>query len=98
VNLILITVSIISNFYIFVKLHAEYNRENDEYCVHRISQALETAQLINYTRHGVDLCILAGDLNTEPTDLPYKLIRQIGCLEDSFKETGKVMLLYFAYS
>lgn len=58
--------------YYFFQLHAEYNRNNDEYEAHRILQAYDTAQFILLTSQGVDLVVLAGDLNTLPGDLAYK--------------------------
>ena len=72
-----------------LQLHAEYDKENDEYCAHRVSQAFDTAQLIRYTRQGADFCILGGDLNTEPGDLPYRLIRHNTGMEDSFATAGQ---------
>lgn len=57
---------------VLFQLHAEYNRENDDYKSHRIIQAFDTAQFIETTRGDSILQILAGDLNTEPGDLAYK--------------------------
>ena len=73
-------------------MHAEYDASDDEYCTHRVSQAFDTAQLIDYTACGADLCILGGDLNTQSTDLPYKLLCQVAQLRDCFLATGKVPL------
>ncbi|KAL0105291.1 hypothetical protein PUN28_016738 [Cardiocondyla obscurior] len=70
------------NVYI-THLHAEYNRENDEYMAHRMLQAFDTAQFIKMTSSGADAVILAGDLNTEPQDLAYKLISGLACLADT---------------
>ncbi|KAJ8926431.1 hypothetical protein NQ314_021219 [Rhamnusium bicolor] len=55
-----------------MNLHAEYNRECDEYQAHRVLQAYDTAQFIMLTSGGADLVVLAGDLNTEPGDLAYR--------------------------
>ncbi|XP_066602225.1 putative neutral sphingomyelinase [Prorops nasuta] len=70
------------NVYI-AHLHAEYSRENDEYTAHRILQAFDTAQFIRMTSGGADVIILGGDLNTEPQDLAYKIIRGVAGLADA---------------
>lgn len=54
------------------QLHAEYNIKNDDYKTHRVLQAFDTAQFIEATRGDAAVQILAGDLNTKPTDLSYK--------------------------
>ncbi|CAH0560466.1 unnamed protein product [Brassicogethes aeneus] len=71
------------NAYI-VHLHAEYDRGNDEYLVHRVLQAYNTAQFIKQTSAYADLVILAGDLNTEPTDLAYRIFTSVAGLTDSY--------------
>jgi sphingomyelin phosphodiesterase 2 len=65
-------------------LHAEYNRENDLYLPHRISQAFELAQFIRHTSRGADLVLLSGDFNIEPEDLGYHVIRNLGNLYDAW--------------
>ncbi|XP_046747788.1 putative neutral sphingomyelinase [Diprion similis] len=64
-------------------LHAEYDRENDEYKAHRVLQAFDTAQFIRMTMGGTDAVVLGGDLNTEPKDIAYRIIRGIAGLEDA---------------
>ncbi|CAG9865285.1 unnamed protein product [Phyllotreta striolata] len=66
-------------------LHAEYNRNSDEYEAHRVLQAFDTAQFILLTSRGVDLVVLAGDLNTMPGDLAYKVIKTVPGLMDSYE-------------
>ncbi|XP_011331930.1 putative neutral sphingomyelinase isoform X2 [Ooceraea biroi] len=66
-----------------IKLHAEYNRENDEYMAHRVLQAFDTAQFVRMTSGGADAVILAGDLNTEPQDLAYRIICGVAGLTDA---------------
>ncbi|XP_032671814.1 putative neutral sphingomyelinase [Odontomachus brunneus] len=66
-----------------VHLHAEYNRENDEYMAHRVLQAFDTAQFVKMTSGCADAVILAGDLNTEPQDLAYRIIHGIAGLTDA---------------
>ncbi|KAI4462472.1 sphingomyelin phosphodiesterase related [Holotrichia oblita] len=79
----------INNFNINVysaHLHAEYNRACDEYQAHRVLQAFHTAQFIQLTSGSSDLVILAGDLNTEPGDLAYRIILNIAGFKDSYLE------------
>ncbi|CAL8085745.1 unnamed protein product [Orchesella dallaii] len=64
-------------------LHAEYDRSNDEYLAHRVNQAFDTAQFISLTSKHADLVIVAGDLNTEPGDLAYRLIVHTAHLNDA---------------
>ncbi|KAG7203833.1 hypothetical protein KM043_013844 [Ampulex compressa] len=76
----------IHNMYINVyvtHLHAEYCSHSDEYKAHRVLQAFDTAQFIRMTSSGADAVILGGDLNTEPTDLAYKIICGVAGLTDA---------------
>ncbi|KAL4120006.1 hypothetical protein QTP88_012754 [Uroleucon formosanum] len=65
-------------------LHACYNASNDKYTNHRIIQAFETANLIRVTSFGSDLAVLAGDLNSGPNDICYKLICLGANMNDSY--------------
>uniref|UniRef100_A0A182J841 sphingomyelin phosphodiesterase n=1 Tax=Anopheles atroparvus TaxID=41427 RepID=A0A182J841_ANOAO len=65
-------------------LHAEYNRQCDDYMAHRVIQAHDTAQFIESTRGQSVLQILAGDLNTEPGDLAYRVLVTCSKLKDSY--------------
>ncbi|XP_046831355.1 putative neutral sphingomyelinase [Vespa crabro] len=64
-------------------LHAEYNKEHDEYASHRVLQAFDTAQFIRMTSGGSDAVILGGDLNAEPQDLAYRIICGVAGLVDA---------------
>lgn len=65
-------------------LHAQYH-ETDEYCAHRIVQAVDAAQFIQLTSGFCDIIILGGDLNIEPDSLPYRIICGESCyLKDCF--------------
>ncbi|XP_058818342.1 putative neutral sphingomyelinase isoform X2 [Topomyia yanbarensis] len=65
-------------------LHAEYDRNFDDYMSHRVIQAYDTAQFVESTRGSAVVQILAGDLNTEPGDLAYRVIRTNAKLTDSY--------------
>ncbi|XP_062552536.1 putative neutral sphingomyelinase [Armigeres subalbatus] len=64
-------------------LHAEYDRKCDDYMAHRVIQAFDTAQFIESTRGNAVLQILAGDLNTEPGDLAYRVLQTNSKLTDT---------------
>ncbi|ALC42908.1 CG12034, partial [Drosophila busckii] len=64
-------------------LHAEYDNDNDEYKTHRVIQAFDTAQFIEATRGNSVLQILAGDLNTQPQDISYKVLLYTSKMHDS---------------
>ncbi|XP_023938168.2 putative neutral sphingomyelinase [Bicyclus anynana] len=62
-------------------LHAEYNVD-DIYLAHRVLQAYSTAEFVNLTTPPADVSILAGDLNTAPGDISFRLISQLPQLVD----------------
>ena len=51
---------------------------------HRVIQAFDTAQFLENTRGDCSLQILAGDLNTEPGDLAYRMLLSTSKMKDSF--------------
>ncbi|XP_066151663.1 putative neutral sphingomyelinase [Euwallacea fornicatus] len=71
--------------------HAEYNRASDDYQAHRVLQAYDTAQFIMLTSGLADLIVLAGDLNTEPGDLAYRVILTVPGLIDAYMQAGNVL-------
>lgn len=82
------------------QLHAEYDRENDDYKAHRVIQAFDTAQFIESTRASAVLQVLAGDLNTEPGDLAYRTLLSVADLTDacSLPAAGTNECAYNAYT
>lgn len=70
-------------------LLAEYNRMCDEYETHRMLQAFDTAQFIQLTSTAADFTVLAGDLNTEPGDLPHRLLMSMTGFTDAFNKADK---------
>lgn len=54
---------------------------------HRVIQAYDTAQFIESTRGSAVLQILAGDLNTEPGDLAYRVLVTNSMLVDTCDKT-----------
>jgi sphingomyelin phosphodiesterase 2 len=75
----------IINFYT-AHLHAEYDKKWDDYMTHRIIQAFDTAQFLENTRGDCTSQILAGDLNTEPGDLAYRILLSAAGMKDAFKQ------------
>lgn len=71
------------------KLHANYSPlpNNDSYIAHRISQAYEISQFVAHTSSSADLVLLMGDLNLEPHELGFKIIKENLALFDAFKES-----------
>lgn len=67
-------------------MHAEYDRESDDYNAHRVVQAHDTAQFIQSTRDDSVLQVLAGDLNTEPGDLAYRILMVASGLRETYNE------------
>lgn len=67
-------------------MHAEYDRESDDYNAHRVVQAFDTAQFIQSTRCDSCVQVLAGDLNTEPGDLAYRILLVASGLKESYNE------------
>jgi sphingomyelin phosphodiesterase 2 len=73
------------NFYLS-HLHAEYSKNCDDYMTHRIIQAFDTAQFLETTRGECSLQILAGDLNTEPQDLAYRVLLSTAGMKDAYEQ------------
>ncbi|KAL5287040.1 SMPD2 family protein [Megaselia abdita] len=67
-------------------LHAEYDTEKDDYKTHRVIQSFDTAQFIENTKGDSVLQILAGDLNTQPDDICYKVILRISKMTDTCQD------------
>lgn len=51
---------------------------------HRVIQAFDTAQFLENTRGDCSLQILAGDLNTEPGNLAYRVLLSTAKMKDAF--------------
>lgn len=52
-------------------------------------QAFDVAQFIRLTSDNVDLSVLAADLNSEPDQMCYRIIKNFGGLSDSFEVKTK---------
>ncbi|RWS09007.1 neutral sphingomyelinase-like protein [Dinothrombium tinctorium] len=74
-------------------MHAQYasNEQLDaQYSIHRICQAYQLGKFINLIGHSFtgnsnrDLLILAGDLNTDSNELPYRILVSMTNLTDSY--------------
>ncbi|KAI5732499.1 hypothetical protein M8J76_001046 [Diaphorina citri] len=80
------------------QLHAQYDRDNDEYFAHRLIQAFDLAQFIRVTAASADLCVLAGDLNVETEDLCLQIILHYARLTDAMTKAGHACMSTFECS
>ena len=71
-------------------------RENDKYRVDRLSQALEGGDFINMTSNDADAVIYCGDFNSEPGDLPHKILTQYYGLHDCHESATEKLFTCFA--
>ena len=76
--------------------HAYYKdneQVHDQYSVHRVCQSYQLARFITFIRdtacnrktNGKDLLIVAGDMNSTSSELPYKILTTMAGLTDCFK-------------
>jgi len=76
--------------------HAYYKENepvHDQYSVHRVCQSYQLARFItfisdtacNRKTNGKDLLIVAGDMNSTSSELPYKILTTMAGLTDCFK-------------
>lgn len=76
--------------------HAYYKENEpvqDQYSVHRVCQSYQLARFITFIRDtacnrksdGKDLLIVAGDMNSTSSELPYKILTTMAGLTDCFK-------------
>lgn len=78
-----------------MQLHAEYDAFHDQYLPHRVAQAFEFSQFVKMTSETADLSIVAGDFNTEPTDLPYQVIIHNADCVDAYLTQKTAILVSF---
>jgi len=77
------------NIHLFTShYHANYSPLNDVYLSHRIVHSVESAQWIKLSSSSADLTIYAGDLNTEPSEVPYQIVRYVTPLSDAWVEAN----------
>lgn len=60
-------------------LHAEYNVSRSSYIAHRITQWQELVQFVEDSSLPSHITIIAGDLNTEDDEIPYRMIIEEDC-------------------
>ena len=77
------------NIHLFTShYHANYSPRDDVYLAHRIVHSVESAQWIKLSSASADLTIYAGDFNTEPSEVPYQIVRHVTPLEDAWVEAN----------
>ncbi|KAG5519553.1 hypothetical protein PMAC_001708 [Pneumocystis sp. 'macacae'] len=65
-------------------LHASYEKEKDRYLCHKISQAWEISKLISSAFASGKLIIIAGDFNSTPDSIIFKIISFNSSISDSW--------------
>lgn len=77
---------------LLVKMHAEYN-ESRQYQAHRIVQSYQLSQFIQHLTQPTDAVIVCGDMNCEPSQLCYRVIKDVTGLVDAWDKHGKVKVI-----
>ena len=72
-----------------LKMHAEYN-EDRKYLPHRTVQSYQLSQFIQHLTQPTDAVIVCGDMNCEPSQLCYRVIKDVTGLVDAWDTHGKV--------
>jgi len=70
-------------------MHAEYN-ESRQYLPHRTVQSYQLSQFIQHLTQPTDTVIVCGDMNCEPSQLCYRVIKDVTGLVDAWDKHGKV--------
>lgn len=77
---------------LLVKMHAEYN-ESRQYLPHRTVQSYQLSQFIQHLTQPTDTVIVCGDMNCEPSQLCYRVIKDVTGLVDAWDKHGKVKVI-----
>ena len=92
------------NIHLFIShYHAtyDYNPITDTYLGHRVVHGVESAQWIKLSSSSADLTVYAGDFNTEPKDIPYKIVRHVTplrCVQCRYFPLCQFFLFYCFFS
>ena len=73
----------------FFKTHAEYN-ESGEYAPHRAVQAYQLSQFVHHLTKPSDTVLVCGDMNCEPSQLFYRIIKDVAGLIDAWDKHGTI--------
>lgn len=77
---------------LLVKMHADYN-EKRQYLPHRIVQSYQLSRFIEHLTQPTDAVIVCGDMNCEPSQLYYRVIKDVTGLVDAWDKHGKVKVI-----
>ncbi|XP_058953535.2 putative neutral sphingomyelinase [Pocillopora verrucosa] len=69
--------------------HAEYN-ESGEYAPHRAVQAYQLSQFVHHLTKPSDAVLVCGDMNCEPSQLFYRIIKDVTGLIDAWDKHGTI--------
>lgn len=70
------------------QLHAEYDRNKDVYLSHRVVQAYHLSKVIGQITDPEDFVLLCGDMNSEPEDPCYRILKELPQFNDCWLERG----------
>lgn len=70
-------------------LHAEYN-QSSQYVPHRTLQSYQLSQFVQHLTQPTDTVIVCGDMNCEPSQLCYRIIKDVTGLVDAWDKHGQV--------
>ena len=76
-------------------MHAGYS-ENYQYVPHRTVQSYQLSQFIQHLTQPTDAVIVCGDMNCEPMQLLYRVIKDVTGLVDAWEKHGQVKV-HFLY-
>ncbi|XP_068710621.1 putative neutral sphingomyelinase isoform X2 [Montipora foliosa] len=70
-------------------MHAEYG-ESHQYVSHRLVQSYQLSQFIQHLTQPTDTVIVCGDMNCKPSELCYRIIKDVTGLVDAWGKHGQV--------
>ena len=76
-----------------LKMHAEYG-ESHQYVSHRLVQSYQLSQFIQHLTQPTDTVIVCGDMNCKPSELCYRIIKDVTGLVDAWGKHGQVKVCF----
>lgn len=73
-------------------MHAEYNQSR-QYVPHRTVQSYQLSQFIQHLTQPTDAVIVCGDMNFKPSQLCYRVIKDVTGLVDAWDKHGKAKVI-----
>lgn len=70
-------------------MHAEYS-ESHQYVSHRVVQSYQLSQFIQHLTRPTDFVLVCGDMNCKPSELCYRIIKDVTGLADAWGKHGLI--------